>query len=56
MHRWRWFKSLRLEDFLGPAPSRDEEPDKPERTPDRRAVQAEMLALQRLGRAGGEAL
>ena len=50
MTRWRWFKNLRLEDFLGQAPGREDESDPAERVPDRRAKQAELLALRRLGR------
>ena len=50
MKRWIWFRNLRLEDFLGPVPERDVRSDSDDRSPDRRAAQAEMLALRRLGR------
>ena len=51
MNRWRWFRNLRLEDFLGPLPARADDSEPAEQAPDRRAKQAELLALQRLGRS-----
>ena len=51
MYRWMWFKKLRLEDILGPPPAPDGDGGTSERRPDRRAMQAEMLALRKLGRA-----
>ena len=52
MDRWIWFKSIRLEHFLEPVPL-GEEGSGPAENRDRRAQQAEMLALERLGRNAG---